>query len=776
MKKQLLTLALLAVAGTAGAQQLPNGSFDDGDWVDCVPWTSKNNTSKYGTQPKSWKISNVSGIGGGTGSTIVGKEDAEGRSGKAVCVYNVTNTASLKNPKAVVPGYITLGTPWNTATLAETEKDGGTFGGLSFKNKPDALRFYYKRSVTGTNTRSSVVAYLWNGTTTQKSVPGNIAGKTGTIDYRKKVTMTDRDISVLGMSTEGRQGGSVKDEHKLIAKIESYTTEQPTEWTECTIPFDYVAENIGETPEKINVIFAASDYFNSSNVTDGVSMSIDDVELVYYSTLSSLKVNGTEIKLQDGVYEYNGVGSIAKGCVVATPTSQFATVAYSYDKNVATVTVTANDGTSKEYKVVFPSAESIATSYKNQINVDFAGGVTSSANDVVISANNDNTINFKLNNFAFMGTVVGDILVPNVQIAWNGDKVHLTSEQNITIESETFTDLKNMPMTLDADVDKDKNLTASLDITWNSQKIGVSVCKMPFDYSIDGTALTIKNGEVKAADYSTNLVAGLAMGMTSIDLSGVTIADENFYDNVVAAYGNNAVYFVGNNNVEGDNIVKNGKAQTLTLIDEDESMPFGSAFDFTAAAVSYDRVFNTEDNYVQSFVLPFGFTVPTGTTVAELSSVNGDNLVFKPVAETVANKPYLVVTNDADFINKLKNVQVKATTGADLTTTVDGVSHIGSYTAQNVEGVYGYANGKFVKANTGSVKPFRTYVKVAGAQAAPMAFGVNIEGTVTGINNATTAATAKEAIYNLQGVRVSGDLKHLTKGVYIVNGQKVVVK
>ena len=504
-------------------------------------------------------------------------------------------------------------------------------------------------------------------------------------------------------------------------------------------------------------------------------MSIDDVELVYYSTLSSLKVNGTDIKLQDGVYEYNGVGSIAKDCVVATPTSQFATVAYSYDKNVVTVTVTANDGTSKEYKVVFPNAESIATSYKNQINVDFAGSVTSSANDVVISANGDNTINFKLNNFAFMGMVVGDILVPNVQIAWNGDKVHLTSKQNITIESEAFAGLKDMPMTLDADVDKDKKLTASLDIIWNSNNIGVSVCKMPFDYSIDGTALTIKNGEVKAADYSTNLVAGLAMGMTSIDLSGVTIVDENFYDNVVALYGNNAVYFVGDNNVEGDNIVKNGKAQTLTLIDEDESMPFGSAFDFTAAAVSYDRVFNTEANYVQSFVLPFGFTVPTGTTVAELSSVNGDNLVFKPVTETVANKPYLVVTTDGDFINKLTNVQVKATTGADLTTTVAGVSHIGSYTAQNVANVYGYTNGKFVKANTGSVKPFRTYVKVADLQAAPMAFGVNIEGTVTGINNAT-AATAKEAIYNLQGVRVSGDLKHLTKGVYIVNGQKVVVK
>ena len=710
------------------------------------------------------------------GNTIVGKEDAEGRSGKAVCVYNYPNSYSTKG--AIVPGYVTLGTPWNTATTSETKKDGGTFGGISFKNKPDALRFYYKRSVTGTNTRSSVVAYLWNGTTTQKNVPGNIGALKGLVNPIEKVDMTDRDINILNMPNDGHQGGLVTDTHKLIAKIESYTTEQPTEWTEWTIPFDYVAENIGETPEKINVIFAASDYFNSSNVTDGVSMSIDDVELVYYSTLNSLKVNGTDIKLQDGVYEYNGVGSIAKDCVVATPTSKFATVAYSYGKNEVTVTVTANDGTSKKYKVVFPNAESIATSYKNQINVDFAGGVTSSANDVVISANSDNTINFKLNNFVFGGEVVGDILVPKVQIAWNGDKVHLTSKQNITIESETFTGLKNMPMTLDADVDKDKNLTASLDIMWNSQKIGVSVCKMPFDYSIDGTALTIKNGEVKAADYSTNLVAGLAMGMTSIDLSGVTIADENFYDNIVAAYGNNAVYFVGDNNVEGDNIVKNGKAQTLTLVDEvdDEEMPFGSAFDFTAAAVSYDREFNTEANYVQSFVLPFGFTVPDGTTVAELSSVNGDNLVFKSVAETEANKPYLVVTTDGEFINKLTNVQVKATTGADLTTTVDGVSHIGSYTAQNVANVYGYANGKFVKANTGSVKPFRTYIKVTGAQAAPMAFGVNIEGTVTGINNATAAATAKEAIYNLQGVRVSGDLKHLTKGVYIVNGQKVVVK
>lgn len=283
-------------------------------------------------------------------------------------------------------------------------------------------------------------------------------------------------------------------------------------------------------------------------------------------------------------------------------------------------------------------------------------------------------------------------------------------------------------------------------------------------------------GQGGEAAYNKIVVNVCAPSATSVDLSDANFTDAGSEISKILGrfQGSPIVYLPEGEKVNGvANVVVGTTASSLSLAD---GYDWGVTKNFTAAAVSYDRVFKT-DNYVQSFVLPFGFTVPTGTTVAELSSVNGDNLVFKPVTETVANKPYLVVTNDGEFINKLTNVQVKATTGADLTTTVGAVSHIGSYTAQNVANVYGYANGKFVKANTGSVKPFRTYVKVAGAQgAAPMAFGVNIEGTVTGINNATTTATAKEAIYNLQGVRVSGDLKHLTKGVYIVNGQKVVVK
>ncbi len=641
------------------------------------------------------------------------------------------------------------------------------------------------------------------------------------------------------MSTDGHQGGAVTYDQKLIAKIEAYTTEQPTEWTEWTIPFEYVTENSNEIPEKINVIFAASDYFNSSNVTKGVKLCIDDVSLVYYKHLKSLTINGTTPSTFVGDNTQNNTNEVnidasdkyyKKGCVSAKEAGAGAKVNETYNSSthVCTLKVTAGDGAVKKYKIQFgvPCTGKLSSLAVNGTAVELedekyyyvvtgdhtansvsyekedgdkatceesydadkristikvsAPGVADHVYYVKFAKTGDkymsnlfvgmgqlmahpqqnveiakgdvaNTIDLQLRDFALYPNAdpIGDIFVYGIPYEpVNGSATlhkELTKDDNFRIFGDGGADLVLPKLILDGDLTNGK-LTVSLNITWDNE----------------GTEIPIS---VKV--YSPSA--------TSVDLSDANFANAGSeISKILGNFSNSPiVYLPEDEEVNGvANVVVGTTASSLSLADGND---WGVTKDFTAAAVSYDRVFKT-DNYVQSFVLPFGFTVPTGITVAELSSVNGDNLVFKPVTETVANKPYLVVTNDGEFINKLTNVQVKATTGADLTTTVSGVSHIGSYTAQSVKDVYGYANGKFVKANTGSVKPFRTYVKVAGQQAAPMAFGVNIEGTVTGINNATTAATAKEAIYNLQGVRVSGDLKHLTKGVYIVNGQKVVVK
>lgn len=826
MKKQLLTLALLAVAGTAGAQtstpasQVPNGNFE-GSWSACKPWTGSGKTKEMNKQPEKWTVSNVIGYTTSfRGATNVGEQQTPGRGekGNAIKIYNAPNSALATR---TVPGYMTLGTSWSTADGWGYNADGGTFGGISFVNKPDALRFYYKRSHSGTNTRSSVIAYLWNGSTSQENVPSDIKTQT-------EVTMVDRDVNVLEKSYS--KGGTVTNKAKLIATIEHYITETPTEWTECIIPFEYVEKNAAETPAKFNIIFAASDYFNST-VTKGVTMYIDDVDLVYYHALSSatydgqaipgfdettlsydlssqvydekkfdctvkgagaeaiksydeatglltvtvngnnisddatsktvytfqfkkmdytgvlstLSVNGKNIEtFAEDSYYYTVVGDYTDGCVKATAKGADDAVVTNYDEATRIYSINVTGGSkTNTYFVKFAKA---ATDYKGKMSIVMEGGLLSAATSTVgITAPVDGKADFQLLGFELQGMgLIGDIFVTDVPYTEKDGVVNLYKEQTITIFGALGADLGELPVVLKGTL-KDGKLTANIGIA-------------PVDVTVDIVPL-----DATSLDFSSN----------AVDLGNTPLADMK-----ADMTNSNLTIFLreGTGGVDANEknvVVVGAAASNLSLADGND---WGVTKDFTAAAVSYDRVFKTDANYVQSFVLPFGFTVPTGTTVAELSSVNGENLVFKPVTETVANKPYLVVTTDKNFINKLTNVQVKATTGADLTTTVDGVSHIGSYTAQSVENVYGYANGKFVKAKTGSVKPFRTYVKVTGAQAAPMAFGVNIEGTVTGINNATAAATAKEAIYNLQGVRVSGDLKHLTKGVYIVNGQKVVVK
>ena len=661
--------------------------------------------------------------------------------------------------------------------------------------------------------------------------------------------MPNRDIFVLRKDdlTASCQGDkNPTNPTHLIASLEEYTTETTDAWTKKTYEFKYNDTYKAETPEFINVIFAASDYFNSSNVTDGVSLSIDDVKLIYYKHLKSLTIDGTTPSTFVGDDTQNNTNEVnidasdkyyKEGLISATAAGAGAKVNESYNSSthICTLKVTAGDGEVKNYNIQFgvpctgklssltvngTAVELVADKYYYVVTGDHAansvsyvkedgdkataaesydadkristikvtapgaenhtyyvkfaktgdkymsnlfigmGGLLAHPQQNVEIAKGDaaNTIDLQLRDFRLSkdDAPLGDIFVYGIPYNPVGGSAtlhkELTKDDNFRIFGDAGSALVLPRLVLDGDLTNGK-LTVSLNITWD-QSFG-------------------QGGEESYVPISVNVYSPSA---TSVDLS-----DENFtgagaeISDILKSFSSSPIVYLpeGEDVKAVSNVAVGTAASSLSLTDGND---WGVTKDFTAAAVSYDREFNTEANYVQSFVLPFGFTVPTGTTVAELSSVNGDNLVFKPVTETVANKPYLVVTNDKEFINKLTDVEVKATTGADLTTTVTGVSHIGSYTAQSVENVYGYANGKFVKATTGSVKPFRTYVKVAGVQAAPMAFGVNIEGTVTGINNATATATAKEAIYNLQGVRVSGDLKHLTKGVYIVNGQKVVVK
>ena len=71
--------------------------------------------------------------------------------------------------------------------------------------------------------------------------------------------------------------------------------------------------------------------------------------------------------------------------------------------------------------------------------------------------------------------------------------------------------------------------------------------------------------------------------------------------------------------------------------------------------------------------------------------------------------------------------------------------------------------------------------KTQGAKKYSMDFGDNLpddeeDGIVTGVNEVLSSETTRGHVYNLQGESVGDSLRGLSKGVYIVNGKKYVVK
>lgn len=357
------TFAALAMAfcGMANAQQLPNGTFD-GTWVNCYPWEKGAKVSSArGTQPSGWCMANVNGMGG-LGATIVGAEGT-GRSGSGKSVV-LTNTPNPLSASQVVPGYFSLGTTWATAKATITGSvtagtaDGGSFGGIEFTKRPDAIRFYYKRahnienttkSPTNLTERASIVAYAWKGTWTQKDVPSNTALTPS------KVTMTDRSNNILGKDC--LTGGAVSKtaDAELISVVEYYIEGNQVDWKQVTIPFEY--KNSTAIPEKLNIIFAANDLFaDRSGIGAGNQLSIDDVELVYYHSLSALSYNGKAVAgFAETKYSYSIDEVYDASKLAYTKTGVASTVTTSYNETSAllTITVKGDDDKTTSYTIQF---------------------------------------------------------------------------------------------------------------------------------------------------------------------------------------------------------------------------------------------------------------------------------------------------------------------------------------------------------------------------------------------------------------------------------------
>lgn len=171
-----------------------------------------------------------------------------------------------------------------------------------------------------------------------------------------------------------------------------------------------------------------------------------------------------------------------------------------------------------------------------------------------------------------------------------------------------------------------------------------------------------------------------------------------------------------------------------------------------------------------SWSQPLDFDATPGLTASMVTSNDGTSVYLKPIRKAPAHTgvvlkgepgTYTLVPTTEPTEDVSHNL-LKATyfTGA---VTTDGTFYVLANKTNGV-GFYKLASGGQVGAN-------KAYLVYSGAAGAKDFFGFD---STTSIQGTTTATSAPTDIYSLTGVKMVG--KSLPKGIYVVNGRKVVVK
>lgn len=604
MKKSFLlsgALLLSISAFTANAQQLPNVGFDS--WkTTCGKTLSVPNDFRQrpGVEPSDWNGSNVNQY------VIIEKKESglvtqqtEGNN-KYLQLMNIFVGVSTFG--SVAPGFVNFGTPWVYAALPISDCDGGVFGGVSFDKKPDAIKGKYKR--TDSNSEDShIIAYLWNGTYTSKI--GNVA-------QTKIEEQNDVDRVVFGKATGSASG-------KLVASCDkAFSTTVNKDWETIVVPLDYVA-NAGN-PTMMNVVISAGDYWNRSNLKKNTTLLVDDVDFVYYSTLTSLKAGNKTIALKDGVYNYTVTGKMpTKKEVVATCKSQFADAAVAVDAANYKVTVTVTnqggkdvDGATQHVYTLQYTAP-VVKQYAGILNVEMGGGdvIANATQDVTISYYNDNTCDFSLPHFMFMGTDIGNIEIPNVKVSEDaaGTKTFTDGEveamklaeggivAHVVLNGGTITSagVINMPITVGwMSGYPDDKTELPIEVLFSSDK-KVEVTEAGYYYVINGD-----DYQHPLVEHQTTMLKSVKYGdmngfTYTLSLDGVNAGGINFGDMAVAGLDNTDEQYSGTDSAVA---LGNGKTASVT-VDGGKDATTGKyevKFATTVDGQLYNIVFTTDDS------------------------------------------------------------------------------------------------------------------------------------------------------------------------------------
>lgn len=653
-----------------------------------------------------------------------------------------------------------------------TDIDGGHY--LQFKGIPDEVTFWTKF----------------------KAGDGNVDGKgRGQFILHKKCKYQDPEIADLLPNRIAIASG-------LISESD--------DWVQCKAYFKYDVDDLKDIPTEKYLLASFTTNPNPGQSKND-ELYIDDVYFIYYSDLKSLSYGGTPINIADP----ENIQIAAKDfdlSKVSCTSGKGADIQTSYDEGtrILTITIKGNDisenkGNYHEYSVkIVPPASEVTLTDDRLIKVDMEETIFPSINSVTISESEskDGTVAFTMKNFVFAGAMpVGDVTLTGATLSYaDNGSINITApEQELPLLGGVIYTKVSLSGNV-AVVNGKKELTADVNIKWYQNPadmehyapIQVAVSAIPFKTTLEGKTLKVTGSvaadEVAAViptDANAPADAPVKVDVNVVDLTETALTG-NITSSAFEAKNPNTLFYAAEGaTLTGDNVVKGTECENLVLTD---GQSFNAPEGFTANQITYKRVTvaSTDKDEVYTFVLPFALTADqVNGTVYDLTDVKDGVLDFKSVANLEANHPYLVVSNGTELLNnengKLSG-EISATNDLTHEITGKGVAMVGAYEATKVksegnENWYGYnAKGEFVKAKTGTINPFRTAIKSTGSQSS---FALKLDGTVTGIVNLENP-NAKVDVYTISGVCVrknvpaASALNGLSRGVYIVGGQKVV--
>lgn len=621
MKKSFLlsgALLLSISAFTANAQQIPVSNLNFTSWKGTCgtsTWTSTmypkgGDFTRPGDEPSEWNGSSVAPFNAKKMKTI-------SKDGTSVKIENAE--FSLWTIYQVIPGYLTLGTPWifvggtgiTNANSYAPYGDGGSYGGLSFNYKPDAIKVKYKK--TNSEETSHIIAYLWSGEFVSK-VPTSYDIKENKYTYGRELSNVDRVVL-------GRQTDNVTKKGTLIASVDYSIAAETTDWKDEVIELKY-QDGVDKTTkvENVNIVFSSSDYWTRANLKGKTSLTIDNTSFVYYSTLTSLKAGNKTIALKDGVYNYTVAGKMpTKEEVVATCKSQFADAAVAVDEANYKVTVTVTnqggkdvDGATQHVYTLQYTAP-VVKQYAGILNVEMGGEdvIANATQEVTISYYNDNTCDFSLPHFMFMGTDIGNIEIPNVKVSEDaaGTKTFTDGEveamklaeggivAHVVLNGGTITSagVINMPITVGwMSGYPDDKTELPIEVLFSTDK-KVEVTEAGYYYVVKGD-----DYQHPLVEHQTTVLKSVKYGdmngfTYTLSLDGVNAGGINFGDMAVAGLDNTDEQYSGTDSAVA---LGNGKTASVT-VDGGKDATTGKyevKFATTVDGQLYNIVFTTDDS------------------------------------------------------------------------------------------------------------------------------------------------------------------------------------